>query len=372
MGWIHDSFMSIQKNKEAKLKTRPYQPKIVCIGGGTGISTMLRGLKHMTNHVTAIITVADDGGSSGMLRNDLNIPPPGDIRNCILALAETEPIMEKLLQYRFEQGSLAGQNFGNLFLAAMTEITGGDFVTAVRQVSDVLKVTGRVLPVTATDVNLVATLENGKVVVGESQIGHAIHTYKSRIKKVCLVPKEAKDGIEIHPISEALRAIETADLITLGPGSLYTSVIPNLVVDGLADAIRKASAPVVYINNIMTQPGETNGYSAFDHVTAVLDHTYPDLIDYCIVNTGRVPNDLLFKYIEDGANTVKYDPTVFRTAGIKICEREMVQITADGLVRHNAEVLADAMLDILTVHLHGRAQVSEEGVTVYNMGDIKK
>lgn len=372
MGWLHDSFMNIQKSRESKRKTRPYRPKIVCIGGGTGISTMLRGLKHITDNVTAVITVADDGGSSGMLRNDLNIPPPGDIRNCILALAETEPVMEKLLQYRFEQGSLAGQNFGNLFLAAMTEITDGDFVRAVQRVSDVLKVTGRVLPVTSTDVNLVASLENGKVVVGESQIGHAVHTYKSRIKRVCLVPKEGSEGIEIHPIGDVLRAVEEADLITLGPGSLYTSVIPNLVVDGLAKAIRDADAPVVYINNIMTQPGETNGYTAFDHVKAVLDHTYPDLIDYCIVNTGKVPNDLLFKYIEDGANTVKFDPVVFSSAGIRVCEREMVQVMPEGLVRHNAEVLADAMLNILTAHLHDRAQVSEEGVTVYNMGDIKK
>ncbi|MDR0405966.1 MAG: YvcK family protein, partial [Clostridiales bacterium] len=214
-------------------------PKIVALGGGTGLSTMLRGLKKFTPDLTAVVTVADDGGGSGVLRQDLGMLPPGDIRNCIVALAQTEPLMTKLLQYRFDEGCLAGQCFGNLFLAAMYGISK-NFEQAVQRVSDVLRVTGRVLPVTVDDVHIEAELESGEIVIGESKISRALSDGKGRIKTVRLVPSDAE------PLGDALREIEQADIIVLGPGSLYTSIIPNLIVRGVADAVMKSGALKIY------------------------------------------------------------------------------------------------------------------------------
>ena len=227
-------------------------PKITCIGGGTGLSTMLRGLKHYTSDITAIVTVTDDGGGSGMLREELNMPPPGDIRNCILALSNIEPTMEKLLSYQFTSGSLEGQSFGNLFLAAMNGITES-FDKAVARVGDVLAITGRVLPVTNEDIRLMAEFENGSVVYGESTIYQAKREHNCRIKRVQIVPSP------VLALEESVQAILEADLVVLGPGSLYTSIIPNLLVGGIAGAIERTSARKLYIANIMTQPGETEG-----------------------------------------------------------------------------------------------------------------
>lgn len=320
-------------------------PNIVSIGGGTGLSVLLRSLKKKTPNVTAVVTVADDGGGSGKLREDLHMPPPGDIRNCILALAETEPVMERLLRYRFTEGSLKGQSFGNLFLAAMTGISDGNFVEAVQLVSDVLKVTGNVLPVTDADVELVATLENGMKVSGESAIGHCTHIYGSKISEVELVLKNGGKDI-ISPLPDVIEAIENADLITLGPGSLYTSIVPNLIVSGVADAVRRAKAPVVYINNIMTQPGETDGYTARNHYDAIISHTFPDFIDYCIINTGEIERSLLFRYIEEGANIVKYSDKMFENLAVKIIDCDIVSRRRTNSVRHNSEKLAEIIMDI--------------------------
>ena len=219
--------------------------KIVAIGGGHGLSTMLRGLKRYTKDITAIVTVADDGGGSGMLREDLGILPPGDIRNCILALANTEPTMEQLLDYRFTEGSLAGQSFGNLFLAAMDGISGS-FDEAVHRMGEVLAITGRVLPVTNQSVHLEAEFVNGSRVLGESKIFYAKKRNDCRIRQVRLVPEHPK------PLPESIEAIAQADLILLGPGSLYTSIIPNLLVDGVAEAIAKSRALKILVMNIMT------------------------------------------------------------------------------------------------------------------------
>lgn len=341
------------------------KPKIVSIGGGTGLSTMLRGLKMYTDRITAVVTVADDGGGSGVLRSDLNMPPPGDIRNCLLALSETEPVMEKLLRHRFSGGRLRGQSFGNLLLAAMNEIYQGDFVTAIQSVSDVLKVTGKVLPVTDEDVELVAVLENGQKVFGESNIGHCLSRYGCRIETVCLRNKK-KPSEEIVPVKEIAEEIQQADLITLGPGSLYTSVLPNLCVHQLAEIIHKAKAPVVYINNIMTQPGETDGYTAFDHVQAILKHTCPDFIDYCIVNNRKIDTPLLSKYIEQDAEAVPYDSGRFLQTRISVIEKDLVGIQDNRYIRHDAVVLADTILDIVNkVRMKDSAAVSEEGVLLY-------
>lgn len=318
--------------------------KLVCIGGGTGLSVMLRKLKDIFPDVTAVVTVADDGGGSGVLRNDLKMLPPGDIRQCIIALSETEPFMKELLMYRFNEGTLKGQSFGNLFLAAMNEISGGNFVDAVKRVSDVLRVKGKVLPVTEKDVCLNALMKNGVTICGESNIGHATHETKQKISKVYLTA--TNEGEEISPLPEVIEAIENADLIVLGPGSLYTSVIPNLLVPRIVDTIKNAKAKTVYINNIMTQPGETDGYSAYDHVKAILKHSCDGFIDYCIVNCGKADAEILKKYTADGAEMVERDIERIREKSIEVIETDLVGINDDGLIRHNSKALADAIKEL--------------------------
>ena len=261
-------------------------PKVVVIGGGTGLSILLRGLKKYTPNITAIVTVADDGGGSGVLREDLGMLPPGDIRACLLALANTEPTMEKLLQYRFDNGVLKGQSFGNLFIAAMNGIYGS-FEMAIKETSNVLAITGRVYPMTLEKVKLFAELENGEIVEGESNIPIIAMEKSSNIKRMFIDPKIS------NPLKESIEAIQQADLIVLGPGSLYTSVIPNLLINDIVNKIYEAKAPKVYISNVMTQPGETDGYDLMDHVQAILDHSRQDLLDYVIANIEEIPKNLI-------------------------------------------------------------------------------
>ncbi|RCX11283.1 putative cofD-like protein [Anaerobacterium chartisolvens] len=314
-------------------------PKIVAIGGGTGLSTMLRGLKAYSSNITAIVTVADDGGGSGVLRQDLGMLPPGDIRNCILALADTEPIMEKLLQYRFEDGLLKGQSFGNLFLAAMDGISTS-FEEAVRKMSDVLAVTGNVLPVTLQDMKLCAELEDGHIVCGESNIGRHNLSHPGDIKRVFL------ENEDIIPLQEALDAISEADMLILGPGSLYTSIIPNLLVNGVENAIKNSHAVKVYVCNVMTQPGETDGYSVSDHIRALERHTYEGILDYCIVNTADIPEGLRLHYANDGAETVGVDSGILNKAGIKIIGADFVSIKSN-FIRHDPVKLAATIMDLV-------------------------
>ena len=240
------------------------QPRIAVIGGGTGLSTMLRGLKRYSSRITAIVTVADDGGGSGVLREELGMLPPGDIRNCICALANTEPTMDQLMSYRFTEGRLAGQSLGNLMLAALNDVTGS-FVEAVNRMSDVLAITGRVLPVSSENVQLEAVFDDGSTVVGQSKIAVVKRGTGRRIDRVRLIP-EYPDAIP-----EALDAIREADLVVIGPGSLYTSIAPNLITKDVAKAIVESPALKVYVLNVMTQPGETDGYSAADHIQALFD-----------------------------------------------------------------------------------------------------
>lgn len=317
-------------------------PHIVVVGGGTGISTMLRGLKRFSSNITAVITVADDGGGSGALREDLGMLPPGDIRNCIMALAETESVMERLLQYRFTEGRLKGQSFGNLFLAAMNGISD-NFEQAVRNTGNVLAVTGRVLPVTEQDVRLVATLADGSVIRGESLIGAHYQTHPGRIQALALEP------VDVKPLAPVLEAIRTADLLVLGPGSLYTSILPNLLVSGVAQAIRESRAARVYVCNVMTQPGETEGYTVADHAQVLLDHVGTDLFDYCLVNKGEIADDTLERYRQDGAESVLIDLSRLKKMGIKVVESDLVEIR-DQLVRHDPDKLAQAVMDILRIH----------------------
>ena len=270
-----------QKSEDDSYATTIYQyrhrqrgPRIVVIGGGTGLSTMLRGLKNETQNITAIVTVADDGGSSGTLRRELGVLPPGDFRNCLVALADAEPLMKDLLQYRFEEGSgLAGHSFGNLLIVALSELTGS-FEQAVDVSSRILAVQGRVVPSTLTSVGLIAEMENDQIVRGESTIsGNG-----NRIRKISIDPP---DAVAYAP---AIEAIRQADLIVLGPGSLYTSVLPNLLVGGIRDAIVAASAPTVYVCNVATQPGETDGYDAGEHVRTLQRHVGDDIVQYMMVN----------------------------------------------------------------------------------------
>lgn len=343
------------------MKIGGFKPNVVSIGGGTGLSTMLRGLKRYTPNITAVVTVADDGGGSGILRDELKMLPPGDIRNCILALSETEPIMEKLLGYRFNAGSLKGQSFGNLFLAAVNGMYNGDFVSAVKSVSDVLKVKGSVLPVTACDTELVAKLENGDTVVGESVIGRAVISHSSRISEVSLRCKGGGDVVLLPDVKEKL---EDADIITIGPGSLYTSVLSTLAAGELTECLKAAKAPVVYINNIMTQHGETDGYTAFDHAAAILKYAGKDFMDYCIVNSHKIDTPILKNYAEEEAAEVFLDEDKFKECGIKLIKRNIVGLIDNKYIRHNPNALAEAIMDIANLE-YNRSTVSEEGVKLY-------
>ncbi len=316
-------------------------PKIVVIGGGTGLSILLRGLKQFTPNITAIVTVADDGGGSGRLREDLGMLPPGDIRACILALANTEPTMEKLMKHRFLEGSLKGQNVGNILIAAMNEIYGS-FDLAIRQMSNVLAVTGKVLPMTLSDVTLYGVLENGSVVKGESQIPKESKRLSSRIERIYTEPKIS------YPLLESVEAIEDADLIVLGPGSLYTSVIPNLLVNDIVDKIRESKAKKVYISNVMTQPGETEGYTVYDHVEAILRHSSDDFLDYVVANERIICNESLERYIEDGSKPVllaRQDEEILKSKSIGLIKDDLVDIQ-DGYIRHDNLKLSEIIMKI--------------------------
>ena len=311
--------------------------KIVAIGGGHGLSTMLRGLKRYTKDITAIVTVADDGGGSGMLREELGILPPGDIRNCILALANTEPTMEQLLNYRFTEGSLAGQSFGNLFLAAMDGISGS-FDEAVHRMGEVLAITGRVLPVTNQSVHLEAEFVNGSRVLGESKIFYAKKRNDCRIRQVRLVPEHPQ------PLPESIEAIAQADLILLGPGSLYTSIIPNLLVDGVAEAIAKSRALKILVMNIMTQDGESDGYTGADHVRALLHHGAPGIIDVCIANNAVIGEAILAPYRQEGVEQLRLEREEIEAMGIQVEEYPMA--TGERYIRHDTYALASAIMEV--------------------------
>ena len=315
---------------------KEHGPKVVAIGGGHGLSTMLRGLKHYTENLSAVVTVADDGGGSGMLRQDLGMPPPGDIRNCMEALANTEPLMSELLHYRFTEGSLAGQSFGNLFLAAMNGISPS-FDVAVSRMGEVLALTGRVLPVTTADVQLEAEFENGASVIGESKIFYSKKKEDCRIRQVRLLPEHPK------ALPAALEAIREADMIVLGPGSLYTSIIPNLLVDGIVEAIRSSGALKVYVCNVMTQEGETEGYTVSDHIRAIFEHSAPDLFDLCLTNSSPIPKGVAARYAEEGAALLRCDREACAALGVEVIDRPVATVK-NGYVRHHPGHLARELI----------------------------
>ena len=308
-------------------------PKIVAVGGGTGLSMLLSGVKNITNNLTAIVTVGDDGGSSGRLREDLGILPPGDIRHCITALADDEDLVNKLFKYRFNNGEgLEGHSFGNLFITALCEITG-DMVSAVRASSKVLSIRGRVLPATLDDMKLVAKMEDGRVIHGESQIPEA----HGKIERLFTEPKNCR------ALPEVIHAIKNAELIILGPGSLYTSVIPNLLIKEISEEIAKSKAKKIYVCNIMTQPGETDNYKVSDHLKALIKHSRSkNIVDAVLVN-DYLPDNLADKYEKSGSYPVKLDMNEVKAMGIRVFARKLIQDSKEGLVRHSSTRVARAI-----------------------------
>lgn len=311
--------------------------KIAAVGGGTGLSTMLKGLKLYTPNISAIVTVADDGGSSGILRNDYGMLPPGDVRNCVSALADVDPIAGELLNYRFQEGNLKGHSLGNLILAALNEMSGS-FEDAVEKFNRLMGVVGTVYPVTNEDITLNAVLKNGTVIHGESHIGTHRIGKGTGISNVYLNPKKPK------AVEQAVEAILAADVVVLGPGSLYTSIIPNLLVDGITEAIKESKAVKIYVCNIMTQPGETEGYKASDHLAALEKHSYRGIADAMIVNNAVIPEILKMRYAEEFAAEVivDSDKIIDRTA---LVSGNFLLIKSDR-VRHNFSRLARTIVTI--------------------------
>jgi uncharacterized cofD-like protein len=334
------------KKQARKSKRSVNGLNVVALGGGTGLSTLLRGLKNLVSRrrdefnkehpistLTAIVTVTDDGGSSGRLRRENRILPPGDIRNCMVALGQDEALLGRLFQYRFHAGrGLIGHNFGNLFLAALTHVTG-DFAEAVRVSSKILAIRGQIFPSTISNVSLVATLEDGRRVHGETSITAS----RKRIKRLALWPRAAR------PLPKALEAIRDADLILLGPGSLYTSILPNLLIPEIANAIAVSKAPRVYIANLMTQPGETAGYALADHLKAIREHTSRRVIDWVVANRQPVSREVAKRYRAQGAEAVTVDLHSLQQLGYRVILDNLLE--EHGVLRHNPAALTHLLFE---------------------------
>lgn len=345
IGWLKTNYSILdvtnERNRHAvledlyKRRKLNHGPKIVAIGGGTGLSTMLKGIKKLTNNITAVVTVGDDGGSSGKLREELGVLPPGDIRSCLAALADDEDLVAKLFQYRFkEAGGLSGHSFGNLFITAMCGLTG-NMVGAVKESSNVLSIRGRVLPSTLDDMRLAAEMEDGTIIKGESNIPES----GKKIKRLFSEPSDCK------ALEDVIWAINDADLIVLGPGSLYTSVIPNLLINDIAKAVSNSKAKKIYVCNIMTQPGETDGFKVSDHIKALVNHAkFGNIMDAVLVNTD-LPKELLAPYKDEGSLPVEVDKDEINKMGIEIVQKNLVEDRRyeDGhssFIRHSPSRLA--------------------------------
>ncbi len=318
---------------------------MVAIGGGTGLSMLLSGLKHFVarrrqeserhpiSDLAAIVTVTDDGGSSGRLRREYRVLPPGDIRNCMVALSQDEALLGRLFQYRFHAGrGLRGHSFGNLFLTALSHVTG-DFAEAVRVSGEVLAIRGRIFPTTLENVSLKALMTDGKIVMGETRIAKS----GKKIRRLSLLPRR------VHPLPEVLEAIRQANLILIGPGSLYTSILPNLLVSGVAEAIENSSATRVYIANLMTQPGETQGLSLADHVRVISGHTRRKIIDWVVASNQSVSPDVARRYSRLGAEPVRVDLPELQRMGVRCLLDNLLE--EHGVVRHNAPRLSRLLIE---------------------------
>ena len=312
-------------------------PRVVALGGGTGLSTLLRGLKGYTRNITAIVTVTDEGGSSGRLRTAWGVLPPGDVRNCIIALAENDSALNRIFNFRFDKGELAGHSLGNLVLLAVTELAG-DFRLAVEEMNKLLAIRGRVLPVTTEAVTIAGMDSKGNRYRGELEV--TLHGRE--LKEVFLEPPDAK------PLNEVVEAIRDAEAIVLGPGSLFTSILPNLLVPGVSEAIRQAGVPRIYVANVMTQPGETDGFTVYDHVRWIKDvlGQYPDIV---LVNETEVPGEILRRYRETGSEPVlmnEREEIRLTRARVQVIRGDFLEITTAGLVRHQTQRVSEAIMKV--------------------------
>jgi uncharacterized cofD-like protein len=331
-------FVTVPNNQVKNVYQQHYLkkgPRIVVIGGGTGLPVLLRGIKEYTSNITAIVTATDDGGSSGRLRGEFGILPPGDLRNCLVALADTEPAMENLFNYRFKKGEMTGHNLGNLLITALAEMSGS-FETAIHEVGKVLAIRGRVVPSTFDNIILAAEMHDNTVVIGETNISQV----GKSVKRVFTIPQYPK------PVQEAVDAILEADTVVLGPGSLYSSVISNLLVPGIVEAIDKSKALKVYVCNIMTQPSETQGYTASDHLQAIYQHSRQGLVEYIIVNNEEIPTENLVKYKNEGAQAVVVDTEMLEKLKVKIISAQLCQEM--GYIRHNPYKIAHLIIKQLS------------------------
>jgi uncharacterized cofD-like protein len=333
------------KKRTRQRGVSPGGVRVVAIGGGTGLSMLLRGLKHYVarrrqesdrypiSDLAAIVTVTDDGGSSGRLRREYRVLPPGDIRNCMVALSQDEALLGRLFQYRFQEGrGLRGHSFGNLFLTALTHVTG-DFAEAVRVSGEVLAIRGRIFPTTLENVSLQAVMADGKVVLGETRIAKS----GKKIRRLSLRPRR------VRPLPEVLEAIKQANLILVGPGSLYTSILPNLLVSGVAEAIEKSSATRVLVANLMTQPGETQGYSLADHVRVIYSHTRRKLFDWVVASNQRISPEVALRYRRRGADPVRVDIQDLQRIGVRCLLDNLLE--EHGVVRHNAARISQLLIE---------------------------
>jgi len=308
----------------------------VVVGGGTGLSVLLRGLKEYSSNITAIVSVGDDGGSSGRIREEFGMVPVGDVRNCIVALSDREELMEQIFDYRFKQGEgLDGHSLGNLLLVAMTHLTGS-FHDAVSDINEVLQIRGKVLPVTDVPITLKAILDDDSEIVGESCVSQADRP----IMRLTIEPEN------VQPLSEALDAIREADAIILGPGSLFTSIIPNLLVDGIVEAILQSRAMKFYVCNVMTQAGETDNYSAEDHLRVLLEHGRKGIADYIVVNSrSTISEDVLARYADEGAAPVYYNKAELEALKVKVIEANL--LNEQQVLRHDSARLAACIMDVI-------------------------
>ncbi|WP_308574631.1 YvcK family protein [uncultured Fusobacterium sp.] len=312
------------------------EPKIVVIGGGSGISVVLRGLKYLPVDLTAIVTVADDGGSSGFLRKEFDMPAPGDLRNVMVALSNVEPLTEEVFQYRFKEDSfIGGHPLGNLLIIAMKELTG-DIKTAVDRLRKLFNIKGKILPATTEKVILMAEKENGKIVEGESHIP----VIGEKIKRVYYKN-------EVEAPEENLKALEEADLIIFGIGSLYTSIIPNLLLKGIKESLKKSKAKKIYICNAMQQPGETEGYTVSDHIKAINDNIGEGVIDSVIVDPRDIPQDILVRYKNMNSDKVELDREKIKEYNVNLIERDILEIDPKGMVRHHPYKLSAIIYSLI-------------------------
>ncbi|MBM3464672.1 MAG: uridine diphosphate-N-acetylglucosamine-binding protein YvcK [Armatimonadetes bacterium] len=352
--WFASIYKVVMPYESKRLVDRMYERtalahrfRIVAIGGGTGLSSLLRGLKAHTSNIVAVVTVSDDGGSSGRLRKDRGLLPPGDIRNCLVALADDDTLLAELLQYRFhEGGDLAGHSFGNLFLAALTEIAKGDFDHAIKMSGQILNIRGKVFPGTLHQTTLCAEYMDGTMVEGESEIPR----HGKPIKRVWLCPDDCE------PMDEVLQAIRDADAVILGPGSLFSSVIPNLLVQGMVDALERTRGLRIYVCNVMTQPGETDEYKASDHLKAIYAHTGRKIVDVALVNQ-EVPRLLLDRYKAEGAFPVLADLDAIERLGVRPVAANLINET--NLVRHDSARLAEVVYDLILEYEENGRQIND-------------